>query len=145
MWLTAGDPGQGLPLRVREVVSHEEVAVLEQLADLPRDPLLEPGGLPCRLRAGTTTRQLGGSRRQVLAEFGHGGKHRLGHFLENVKCAELMRHLTEDRGDRLGIQRRAVGRDPLEGQPSCRQGRLETAEERLDINVRRVVVEDLIE
>ena len=56
-----------------------------------------------------------------------------------------MRHLTEDRGDRLGIQRRTVGRDPLEGQPPRRQTGLETAKERLDIDVGRVVVEDLIE
>ena len=56
-----------------------------------------------------------------------------------------MRHLAEDLGDQLGIQRRAVGRDPLEGQSPCRRGGLEAAEERLDVDVGRVVVEDLIE
>ena len=127
------------------MVSHEEIAVLEQRTDLPRDPLLVAGGLLCRLRAGTATRQLGGARRQVLAELGHRAEDRLGHFLEDVEGAELMRHLTEDRGDRLGIQRRAVGRDPLEGQPPCRQAGLKTAKERLDIDVGRVVVENLIE
>ena len=127
------------------MVSHEEIAVLEQRTDLPSDPLLEPGGLPRRLRAGTATRQLGSTRRQILAELGHRAEDRLGHFLEDVEGAELMRHLTEDRGDRLGIQRRAVGRDPLEGQSPCRQARLEAAEERLDIDVGRVVVENLIE
>jgi hypothetical protein len=56
-----------------------------------------------------------------------------------------MRHRAEDRGDRLGIQRRTVGRDPLEDQSSRRQGGVEAAEERLNITVGRVVVEDLIE
>ena len=56
-----------------------------------------------------------------------------------------MRHLTEDRGDRLGIQRRAVGRDPLEGQSARLQGGMEAAEERLDVLVGRVVVEDLVD
>ena len=43
LWLASGDPSQDLPLGGREMVSHEEAAVLEQLTDLPRDPLLEPG------------------------------------------------------------------------------------------------------
>lgn len=141
----AGDPSQGLSLGGREMAPDEEVAVLEQLTDLPHDPLLAPGGLPCRLRAGTATRRLGGLGRQVLAELGHRAEDRLGHFLEDVECAELMRHLTEDRGDRLGIQRRAIGRDPLEAQAACLEGGLEATEERLDVAVGRVVVENLIE
>ena len=34
---------------------------------------------------------------------------------DGVERAELMRHVTEDRSDRLGIQLRAVGSDPTEG------------------------------
>ena len=56
----------------------------------------------------------------------------------------MVRDLTEDRGDRLGIQRRAVGRDPLEGQPARRESPVEAAEEGRDVRVGRVVVEDLV-
>ena len=126
-------------------MTHEEVAVLEQFTDLLRDPLLKPGGLSRRLGAGTAPRQLGSRGGQILAELGHGAKNLLGHFLEDVECAELMRHRTEDRGDRLGIQWRTVGRDPLEGQSPRRQVGLKTAEERLDIDMGRGVVENFVE
>ena len=41
----------------------EQVPVLEQLTDLALEPLLAPGRPPRRLRAGTATRQLGGTGR----------------------------------------------------------------------------------
>ena len=63
---------------------------------------------------------------------------------DGVERAELMRHVTEDRSDRLGIQLRAVGGDPTEGHSARLQGRVEAAEERLDVVVGRVVVEDLV-
>jgi len=119
--------------------------VLEQLADLALDPLLASCGGSRRLRSGTASRQLRGLGRQALAQFGHGPEDRLGDFLEDVKCAELMRHLAEDRGDRPGVERRAIGRDPMEDQAASLQGRVEAAEERLDVAVGRVVVEDLID
>jgi hypothetical protein len=121
----------------------EQVTVLEQIADLLLDPLLTAGGTPGGLRGGTAPRQLGGLGGQAFPQLGHGTEDRLGEFLEDVECAELMRHLAEDRGDRLGIERRAVGGDPLEDQAPHRQGGLEAAEERLDVHVGRVVVEDL--
>lgn len=126
-------------------MSHEQVAVLEQIADLLLDPPLTAGGTPGRLRGGTTPRQLGGRGRQALAQLGHSTEHRLGDFLEDVEGAKLMRHSTEDGGDRLRIQRRAVGRDPLEGQAPRLQGRVESAEERLDVLVGRVVIENLVD
>ena len=61
------------------------------------------------------------------------------------KLADLMRHRTEDCGDRLGVQRRAVGRDPLDGQPACLQGLAEAAEECLNIDWGRVAVQDVVE
>ena len=96
------------------------------------------------LRAGTAASQLGGAGSQVLSELGNRGEDRLIHFLDDMKGAELMRHRTEDRGDRLGIQRRTVGRDPLEDQPARLQGQLEAAEERLDVLGGRIAVEDLV-
>jgi hypothetical protein len=58
--------------------------------------------------------------------------------------ADLVRDLAEDRGDRLGIQRRAVGGDPLEGQLAGLQGPPEVAEEGRDVRLSRVVVQDLV-
>ena len=57
--------------------------------------------------------------------------------------ADLMRHRTEDCGDRFGVQRRAVGRDPLDGQPACLQGLAEAAKECLDVDLGRVAVQDV--
>ena len=86
-----------------------------------------------------------GAGRQTLAFLGHGrGADRLVHLVQDVELADLMRHRTEDCGDRLGIQRRAVGRDPLEDQPACLQGRPEAAEERLDVDLGRVAVQDVV-
>jgi hypothetical protein len=103
--LTASDPPQGLPLRGRQVPLDEQVAVLEQIADFLLDPFLAAGVTLGGLRGRTTPRQLGHAGRQVLAQLGHGGENSLGHFLEDVECAELMRHLAEDCGDRPGIER----------------------------------------
>jgi hypothetical protein len=61
-----------------------------------------------------------------------------------MEGADLVRDLTEDPGDRLGIQRRAVGRDPTDGQSAGLEGGPEPAEERRDVLVGRVVVEDLV-
>jgi hypothetical protein len=80
--------------------------VLEQIADLLLDPLLAPGGTTRRVRPRTAARQLGSAGRQVLAQLGHSGEDRLVHVAQNVECAELMRHVAEDRGDRFGVQRR---------------------------------------
>ena len=83
--LAAGDPLQRLPLGGAEMALDEQVAVLEQLADLPLDPLLAPGGTLRRLRAGTAPRQLGSAGRQALAHLGHGGEDRLGHLAKDVE------------------------------------------------------------
>ena len=47
---------------------------------------------------------------------------------DGVERANLMGNLAEDCRDRLGIQRRAVGRDPPEGQPAIVEGPVEAAE-----------------
>ena len=122
----------------------EQVAVLEQVADLLLEPLFPTGGALCGLGGGTAPRQFGGAGRQILAQFGHGAQGRLGHVTKDVKHAELMGHFAEDRGDRLGVQRRAVGGDPFEDQATRLEGGLEAAEERLNVAVGRGVVEDLI-
>ncbi len=117
------------------MVPDEQVAVLEQVTDLALDPLLAAGGSLRRLGGGAAPWQLGSTGRQGLAQLGHGREDRLVHVVKDVECAELMRHVAEDRGDRLGVQRRAVGRDPLERQSTRLQGRVEAAKERLDVGL----------
>jgi hypothetical protein len=55
-----------------------------------------------------------------------------------------MGDVAEDRRDRLGVQRRAVGGDPADGQPARLQGRLEAAEERLDVLGGRGASQDVV-
>ena len=54
-------------------------------------------------------------RGQVLAEPGEHVQDGLGQFREDVEPADLVRDGAEDLGDRLRIQRRAVGGDPADG------------------------------
>src|ERR1051326_6222397 len=61
-----------------------------------------------------------------------------------MEPTNLVRHRAENRGNRLRIQFRTVGGDPPEAQPAARQGGLEPLEERLDVLVSWVVVEDLV-
>ena len=64
--------------------------------------------------------------------------------MQYVLLSDLMRHGTEDCGDRFGVQRRAVGRDPLDGQLACLEGLAEAAEEWLDVDLGRVAVQDVL-
>ena len=97
-----------------------------------------------RAARGAAPRQLGDASRQALAHLGHGGEDRLDQRAQDVERADLVRSCTADRGDRLGVQRRAVGRDPLEDQATSLKGLVEAAEERLDVALTRVAAEDLV-
>ncbi len=124
----------------------EQVPVLEQIADLPaRSASCDGPHSLAAFEPGRPRPSLGMSAAMSL-QLGHGGKDRLGHFLEDVEGADLMRYLTEDRGDRTRIERRAVGRDPLaRASPARLQRGLKAVEERHDVLVSRVVVEDLVD
>ena len=91
-----------------------------------------------------TARQLRRGGGQPLAFLGHRREDRLGHLTEDVELADLVRDRAEDRGDRLGIQRRTVGRDSLEGQTAGGERLMEVAEQRHDVLVGRVVVENVV-
>src|SRR6516165_592571 len=122
----------------------EEMTMLEQVADLPLQVPASPG-LPLRLQcAGPPARELRLLRGQVLADRSDGVEDGLGQLGQDVTATNLVLDRAEDLGNRLRIQLRTVGGDPLEAQPAARQGGLEPPEERLDIPVSRVVVEDLV-
>jgi hypothetical protein len=59
----------------------EQVAVLEQVADLLLDPFLAAGLTPGGLRGGSPSRQLGHAGRQVLARLATKERTAFGHFL----------------------------------------------------------------
>src|SRR5207237_10817774 len=63
---------------------------------------------------------------------------------QDVEATNLVLDRAEDLGNGLRIQLRTVRGDPTEGQPAASQGSLEPPEERPDIPVSRVVVEDLV-
>ena len=61
-----------------------------------------------------------------------------------MEATDLVLDRAEDLENGLRIQIRTVRRDSLKGQLAAGQGRLEPLEERPDIPVSRVVVEDLV-
>jgi hypothetical protein len=140
----SGDAPQRPPLGRREVAPHEQMTMLEQVADLPIE-VPAPSGLPSRLRRDRAPAgELRLLRRQALADLSHGAEDRLVQFRQDVEPANLMLHGAEDLRDRLRIELRAIGGDPAKGQPAAGQGRPEAAEEPPDIPASRVVVEDLV-
>ena len=141
---TPSDASEYLALTLREVPLHEQMAMLEQVPDLPLQMPASPG-LPSRLRcAGAPARQLRLLRGQVLADPSDGAEDGLVQLRQDMEATDLMLHGSEDLGDRPWIQVRTVGGDSAEGQPPAGQGRPEAAEEPPDIPVSRGVVEDLV-
>jgi hypothetical protein len=116
----------------------------EQVADLPLQVPASPG-LSLRLwRAGPSARELRLLRGQVLADRSGGVEDSLVQLGQDVEATNLVLDRAEDLGNGLGIELRTVRGDPVEAQPAARQGRLEPPEERPDIPVSRVVVENLV-
>ena len=72
-------------------------------------------------------------------------QHRLDQFLDGVELAELVGRIAKHFGNRLGIQGRSVGRDPLQHQFVPLERRLQRAEESLDVGVVRIVVQHFVD
>src|SRR5437016_1425022 len=120
------------------------MTMLKQIPDLPLQ-VSSPPDLPLRLRRdGAPAGELRLLRGQALADLSDGAEDGLVQLRQDVEATNLMLHRAEDLGNRLRIQLRTVGRDPAEGQSAAGQGRPEPPEERPDIPVFRVVVEDLV-
>src|SRR5215470_7876145 len=120
------------------------MTMLEQVADLPLEVPASPGLPLRRRRARPPARELRLLRGQVLADRSDGVEDSLVQLGQDVEATHLVLDRAEDLGNRLRIQLRTVGGDPVKAQPAARQGGLESPEERLDIPVSRVVVKDLI-
>ena len=96
----------------------EQEAILEQITDF----LLDAFAFACQsarlfvFGRRSAALQLGLGLGQALTLFGHRFQDPFGQFLDDMEGTKLMGHLAKDLADRLGIERRAIGRDPLERQ-----------------------------
>lgn len=144
-WLTSADPAQHPGLGRCQMMLDKEVTVVEEIGDLSFKPLLDPcapGGFP----ASRTTAVPGGDpdadRFPYLC---YCPQDRLGQVGDDVELANLMRDRSEDLQDRLGIESRTVSRDPKELQAAAIEDQLEATEERQDILVGWIMVENFVD
>jgi len=123
----------------------EQMTVIEQVGDLLLDPLLAFGRLLCCHRWPAPV-QLGHRGLQLLTRLGHGAKHGLGQFFDDVEFADLVSNLVaEHLGNRHRIQRRSISGDTPQRPATLIQLLLETSEEPNDVFMCRIVVEHLVE
>lgn len=128
-----------------QVMADEQMAVLEKVRDL----LLQSLGLACRSfgfdrgRSAALHHRL--SRGQLLANLGHCPQDHLRQFLDDVEFANLVGNSAENRLQRLGIKGRSVGRHAFDRHAPRDKHGLKPAEERDDIRMIWIVVQDLIE
>src|SRR5882672_6614872 len=76
------------------------------------------------------------------ALFRHRCQDPLRQFLEDMEGTKLMGHFSKNLADRFGIERRAIGRDPLEDKGAIRQRRLEAPQKDDDVVMLWIVIED---
>ncbi len=133
-----------LAFRWRQSACDEHKAVVEYLTDflLHRCALTRhtAGRFVCGRRSATPQRGCG--RGQAGALCGHRFHDPLGQVLDDMEGAELMAHLTKDRADRFGIQRRAIGRAPLECEGAIIHRRLEAPQKDGEVVMSGIVIED---
>lgn len=144
-WLTSADPEQRPGLGRCQCMLDKEVTVLEEISDLPFKPFLDPcasGGFP----ASRTTPVPGGhpdsDRFPYLCDC---PQDCLGQVSDDVELANLVRDRSEDLQDRRGIESGAVRCDSQEFQTAAVEDPLEATEERQDILVGGIMVEDFVD
>jgi len=112
----------------------------EQRGALCFQPLFRAGRLLGRWRARAPSAQFGLLGCQGFACAGHGTYNGFAHLGHDMKRTDLMRDIPEHLCEGHGIERRAIGRDPDEGQVACRQGRVQTPQKHPDVLVGGIVV-----
>ena len=112
----------------------------EQTSALRFQPLLGAGRLLCRWRARAPFAQCGLFGCKALACAGHRTQHGFDYLGDNVKRADLMRHIPEHLPEGLGIERRAIGGDTDEGQVARHQGHFQTPQKVPDVVVGGIVI-----
>jgi len=124
---------------------HEQVAMLKQIGNLVFPFFLSTGGLSGLGRRGTATVELGQFRLEVSSHLGHGFEDFPVDLLEDMELADLMGHAGEYPSQGFGIQRRTVGCNPSQGQPSTVQFRPEPTKKEGHIVMGGIVVQNLVE
>lgn len=122
-----GDAPQRLACTFAQVMLDKQLAMGEQSGALLFQPLFLAGGVPCRFRARASFGQFGLFGREALACAGHGTSDGFDHLGHDMTRTNLMRHVSEDCSEGLGIQRRPIGRDAQQRQVAGRQGRFQSS------------------
>jgi len=118
--------------------------MLKQVSDLAFEAFLAGGQFTVGPR-GPTPADLGQRAFESPADLGDGLENGFREFRQDVELTDLMLDRAEHLDDGSRIERRAVGRDALNLQPSGDQGLLKPPEEPQDVFFGRVVVEDLVQ
>lgn len=142
--LTPSDSPQGVLLGLRQVVLDEQMAVVKQVGDPGLDTFLSGRQLAVDPR-GAAPADVGHRGLQLPADLGHGLEDGLVQFGQDVELADLMADRAEYLDDGRGIQRRSIGGNALQAQPTGSQGVLEPREEPCDVLLARAVVEDFVD
>ena len=123
----------------------EEIAMPEKIRNLCLQAFLLQGCFAVRRGRRAPSLQFRLLAFQVLAHLRHSMDDGLVDLLDDMELADLMRNIAEDRGNRLGVQRGAVAGDAQQRQTARRQSPLEAPEKPLDVPVRGVAVEHLVQ
>src|SRR3990172_3294061 len=126
------------------MVLDEQMTVVEQIGDLGLDAFFAGRPFAVGPRRSPSA-DLGKRGLQLPANLGHGLEDGLVQFGDDVKLTDLMANRTEDFGNRRGIQRRTVGSDALQAQPTSLQSFLEPREEPGDVFLSGIVIEDFVD
>jgi len=123
----------------------KEVTAIEEICDLSFQPFLDPyspGGFPASGTAAVPAGDPDANRFPYLCD---GPQDRLGQVSDDVELAYLVRDMPEDRQDRRGIESRAIRRDPQQCLTAAVEDEFEATEERQDIVVGGIMVEDFVD
>jgi len=142
-----GDVHASVAFRSCQTALDKQNPILEQVADFLLNRFVgarrAAGRFVGRRRSPALQLELGLG--QAVALFGYRFQDPLSELLDDMEGTQLMGHFTKDRADRFGIERRAIGRDPLEFQVALLQGGPQTPKKCFDIVMSGIVIEDLIE
>ena len=144
VWLAPRDPQQRLSFGRCQVVLDEQMAVVKQVRDLLFDAFLAGSQLAVGPR-GSAPADLGQRAFELSSDLGHGLQDGLVEFGQDMELTDLMTDRAKHLGDGRRVQRRTVGGDAVQAQPTGFQDFLEPHEELGDVFLGGIMVENLID
>ncbi len=136
------DTPQGLPFGCVQVTLDEQRPLGAQSGAVRCQPRLRAGRRLGRWRARGPCAPWGLLGCQVLACAGPGPADRFVHLGHEMQRTDVLRDIPAPLHEGGGSARRAIGRDAEEGQGAYRQGRVHTPQERPDVVVGGLVIQD---